>query len=136
MLFLSTVLIASPSEAEPYCTREAFENGDPAGLIGKYEIIGKTRDTGKTYSGQLSISSGKNSYLLSRTVNGQNIKGEAWFERCSMDRFKVLAVTYQTKAEASKLFCFLRFDGDNYTRASCTFYYKDKQGLEAWFQQP
>jgi hypothetical protein len=104
----------------------------PPGLIGKYEIVGKDSETGRTYSGALEIAVVNGTFALTRTVQGRTLKGEAWTESCSPDKFQVLRARYESKPKAIDLSCYLRFDGDNFTRASCTTF--DGRGLEAWYQ--
>lgn len=131
---LIALLLAWPlcAAAEPFCKRLPFDEDVPPGLVGKYDIIGKEADTGATYSGALRITPGEKAYALSREVGGRTSKGEAWAESCSPDRFLVLRARYEAQARPIELSCYLRLDGDNYTRASCTTF--DGRGLEAWYQ--
>jgi len=103
----------------------------PPGLIGRYEIIGKN-GAGQAYVGELLISIESNTYVLKKTAGGTSVKGEAWVESCSPDKFKRLVAQYQPGTNATTLSCYLRFDGDNFTRASCSTF--DGRGLEAWYQ--
>jgi hypothetical protein len=132
LVLLSVSAAAAQPAREPYCKRVPFDEQVPAGLVGKYAVVGREADTGKTYSGVLEIAVVKGTYALTRTVHGQKLKGEAWVESCSPDKFRVLRATYESKPKAIELSCYLRFDGDNYTRASCTTF--DGGGLEAWYQ--
>ena len=132
LVLLSVSAAAAQPAREPYCKRVPFDEQVPAGLVGKYAVVGREADTGKTYSGVLEIAVVKGTYALTRTVHGQKLKGEAWVESCSPDKFRILRATYESKPKAIELSCYLRFDGDNYTRASCTTF--DGGGLEAWYQ--
>ena len=132
MILLPACTVAAAPAAEPYCKRLPFDEEVPPGLIGKYEILGKDAESGKTYSGALEIVVAKGTYVLTRTVQGQTLKGEAWAEICSPDKFQVLRARYESKPKPIDLSCYLRFDGDNFTRASCTSF--DGRGLEAWYQ--
>lgn len=131
-LLLASVVNAAPA-AEPYCKRLPFDAEVPAGLTGKYAIVGRQAASGHAYSGTLEISVANGSYALRRTVGGTTLQGEAWVESCSADHFPVLRARYATKPQAVELSCFLRMDGDNYTRASCTTV--EGGGLEAWYQE-
>ena len=132
LLLLPACVAAAPPAPEPYCKRVPFDEQVPAGIIGTYEIVGKEAVTGQPYSGALKIAVVKNKYTLVRTVRGRTLKGEAWVESCSPDRFQVLRARYRSKPKVTELSCYLRFDGDNYTRASCTTF--EGGGLEAWYQ--
>lgn len=132
LLTVSACAAAAPPAPETYCKRVPFDEEVPAGLIGKYEIVGKEALSGKTYSGSLEISVVNGSYVLTRTVHNRNVKGEAWVESCSPDHFRVLRARYEARPKAIELSCYLRFDGDNFTRASCTTF--GGGGLEAWYQ--
>lgn len=123
---------AAAAAAEPYCKRLPFDAETPPGLTGEYEIVGKDAPTGRAYAGTLQIALHEHVYVLTRTVQGQSLRGEAWAESCSPDKFLRLVARYEATPKPIELSCYLRFDGDNYTRASCTS--ADGRGLEAWFQ--
>jgi hypothetical protein len=131
LLFIPTTLMAERIEPEPYCKRLPFDNETPPWLIGKYEIIGKNQ-AGQTYAGDLLISIANNAYVLKKTVSGNSVKGEAWFESCSPDKFKRLIAKYKPNSDTSTFSCYLSADGDNFIRASCTSF--NSSGLEAWYQ--
>ncbi len=120
------------ARAEPYCTRLAFDPDEPPGLTGHYTVIGRHATTHQPYAGTLAIETGADAFVLVRMIGGRRVEGEAWLERCSPDRFQVLTVRYATAPTPAGMSCFLRFDGDNQTRASCTTF--DGGGLEAWYQ--
>lgn len=124
--------LQAASTAESYCQRLPFDDERPPGLPGRYELLGRESTHGALYSGRLTIDVGDDVYQLRRTVDDRETLGEAWLEACSPDRFPVLAVRYAGAATATHA-CFLRFDGNNDTRASCT---AADGGLEAWFQMP
>lgn len=132
LLLLPACTAGAPPAREPYCKRLPFDEEVPPGLIGKYELLGKEAGTGLTYSGALEIAVVNGTYALTRTVKGQTLKGEAWAESCSPDKFQVLRARYDSKPKPFELSCYLRFDGDNFTRASCTTF--EGGGLEAWYQ--
>lgn len=134
LLFAALALAASALHAQPYCQRQAFDPELPAGLEGEYEVVGKAGGTGKPYVARLSVSLGKNSYLLRRTAGGRQVRGEGWIELCSPDKFMVLKVQYQTpNQEAGRYMCYLRMGGESDYRVSCTGF--DGKALEAWFQR-
>ena len=132
-MVLATTAVAAAPQPEPYCKRLPFDDEVPAGLIGKYDIVGRNSATAGPYSGTLRIEPGKDSYILTRTVQGRVRKGEAWVEVCSPDKFQRLMVRLDSKPRAIEFACYLRGDGDNFVRASCTT--ADARGLEAWFQR-
>jgi hypothetical protein len=134
LLLLSACTTATPPTAEPYCKRLPFDAGDPPGLAGTYRIIGMEAGTTQAYSGALAIAAVKNTYILSRTINGQTLKGEAWLESCGPDRLQVLRARYDSRPKVTELYCYLRYDPDAYTRSSCTA--SEDGGLEAWYQVP
>lgn len=123
---------AATPDSEPYCKPLPFDEEVPPGLIGKYEIVGKDEATGRTYSGALAIAVVNGAYALTRTVKGRTLKGKAWVESCSPDKFQILRVRYDSKPKPIDFLCHLRFDGDNFIRTSCTTF--DGRGLEAWYQ--
>ncbi len=125
-------IAGTTAHAEPYCTRLAFDPDEPPGLTGHYAVIGRHATTHRPYTGTLAIETGTDTFVLVRTIGGRRVEGEAWLERCSPDRFPVLRVRYATTPTPEGMSCFLRFDGDNETRASCTTF--DGGGLEAWYQ--
>ncbi|HSC74684.1 MAG TPA: hypothetical protein VLB90_00420 [Pseudomonadales bacterium] len=133
-LIIIFTICASVVEASPesFCNRQPFDSEFLAGLSGNYEIVGRESDSGKAYVGVLKIAETKNSYVLVRTVGTDTVKGEAWVELCSPDKFVVLRAHYETKPKPIELSCYLRTDGDNYNRASCTTF--EGSGLEAWYQ--
>ena len=133
LLALAPTAVAARPDPAPYCKRLAFDAEVPAGLVGKYNIVGGNSATGSSYSGTLQVSLGNNSYILTRTVQGRVRKGEAWVEVCSPDKFQRLMVRLDSKPRAIEFACYLRGDGDNFVRASCTT--ADARGLEAWFQR-
>lgn len=134
LLFAALAVAASALHAQPYCQRQAFDPEVPVGLEGGYEVVGKAAGTGKPYAGRLSVSVGKNSYLIRRTVGGRQLRGEGWIELCSPDKFMVFRVQYQTaRPEAGRFFCYLRTGGDFDYRVSCMDL--DGKALEAWFQR-
>lgn len=133
LVILAPAASAGPGDTRYYCNRLPFDKEVPAGLLGSYDIVGKDAATGNTYSGTLQVNHGKNSYLLTRTVRGRTLKGEAWMESCGPDQFQRLMVRYESKARAIEIACYLVGDGDNFIRASCTT--ADGRGLEAWYQR-
>lgn len=132
LFVLPLCAMASTLQPEPYCRRLPFDDEKPPGLIGEYQLIGKNGGTKKTYSGSLQIASTKSHYSLIRLTKGSVAKGEAWMESCGPDKFELLAVRYSVRGKPIEFHCYLRFDGDNYTRASCSSF--DGKSLEAWYQ--
>jgi hypothetical protein len=132
ILFFS---FASVALASDFCQKMKFEPEFPAGLEGRYEVIGKDPTTGAAYFGYLAITNGKNSYGIGRIVNGNISKGHAWIESCGPDKIKFLVAEYTTEPKI-KTTCSLGADGDNNYRATCKTWHGDKAGLEAWFQMP
>ncbi|MCC2656222.1 MAG: hypothetical protein K0Q76_1330 [Panacagrimonas sp.] len=126
---------ATAVHAQSFCTRLAFDEENPPGFAGRYDIIGRDAASGAAYAGTLRAETVEGKpYRLTRVVGGATLIGEAWVEACGADKFEVLRVRYPatTGAAPLELSCYLRFDGDNYTRASCTSL--QGPGLEAWYQ--
>lgn len=119
--------------ADSYCKRLPFDKEAQAGIFGQYDVVGKDRLTGDAYSGTLQVRAGKDSYAVTRMVRGRSQAGSAWIEACGPDRFERLVVRFDAKAGAEDFACYLRGDGDNFIRASCTT--ADGRGLEAWYQR-
>ena len=132
LLWLLPGLAVSAPAAGPFCQRLPFDEESPAGLAGRYEIVGKDGKTGRPYAGTLQLTIGRGAYRLARTVGGTTLGGEAWAETCGADDILLLRVRYDRKPAALELSCYFRFDGDNYERTSCRAL--DGEGLESWDQ--
>lgn len=136
-LMLSLPIIAY---TQPYCVRQTNVDPEvPAGMAGAYDLIGKDPRTGRPYAGRLHIQIGKTAYLLTRTVGGKRVRGEAWMEYCGPDKIPHLAVRFQTRPARLDMSCRIGYDGDNYLRMTCLTAYDGQekhttQGREAWFQ--
>lgn len=126
-----------PILAADFCQRQAYDAEVPAGLYGSYEIIGRDPSTGKLYSGRIGIDDGKSHYSVTRTINSQPMKGQAWIEACSAEKIPYLFVRYDSEPKL-KFVCSFAMDGDNYYRITCRTGRDGKNwhGLEAWFQNP
>jgi hypothetical protein len=138
MKILSSILLftsASVSLASDFCQKMKFEPEFPAGLEGRYEIVGKDPATDAAYSGHLAITIGRNSYGIGRVVKGNISMGHAWIESCGPDKMQFLVAEYTTEPKI-KTTCRLGAAGDNYFRATCKTWHGNKAGLEAWFQIP
>ena len=131
------LLLSLTAKASGFCEKKPFEPDFPAGLEGRYELIGKDPTTGAAYSGYLAITTGKSGYGVGRVVAGEVLKGKAWIESCGPDEIKFLVAEYAS-APVMKATCRLGADGDNYYRATCRTDSGTNtwQGLEAWFQNP
>lgn len=138
-LMLGLLSFAAHAQSS-YCTPLPIDEENPPGLAGRYDIVGRESLTGAAYTGTLRVETVEGKpYRLTRAVGGTTRTGEAWVEACGPDKFEVLRVRYAAPTRKAggatlDLSCFLRFDGDNYTRASCTSF--EGKGLEAWFQDP
>lgn len=137
LLLMVIAGIAGSASAAGSCERMPVDPEFPAGVNGSYEIVGKDPLSGAAYTGALVLGYGKDSYVLTRTAQGNVVNGEAWIEHCGMDKIKALIVRYDTQP-VTEMTCTLGTDGGNYYRTSC----KSRQGghqwygLEAWFQKP
>ena len=130
ILFASTNSVASD-----FCKKLPVDPEFPAGLGGQYEIIGRDPISGSAYTGTLLVSYGKDSYAISRTVQGKTVHGDAWAEQCGMDKILWFHAKYYTKP-FTEIGCALGGDGDNYNRITCRTRQGGKNwpGLESWFQ--
>lgn len=128
-------LITAPSFAANFCTPLPVDPEFPAGLDGRYEIVGKDPNTGSAYTGTLHVSYGENAFRLSRTVEGATVHGDAWVEQCGADKILWLHARYYTRP-ATEIGCAFGRDGDNYNRITCRTRQTTKNwlGLESWFQ--
>ena len=128
-------LASVPSVASDFCERLPVDPGFPAGIGGQYEIVGRDPETGSAYTGTLAVSYGKSSYALTRRVQGVSVNGDAWVERCGMDKIVRLYAKYYTKP-TTEISCTVGGDGDNYYRLTCRTREDGGTwpGLEAWFQ--
>lgn len=135
LLFLAMAGTFGGAGAAGFCERMPMDPEVPAGLAGSYEVLGKDPVTGASYAGTLVLEGGKDGYVLTRTVEGQALDGEAWIERCTADRIMALLVRYHAQP-AIEMFCALGGDGDNYYRITCRSRQGEDppSGLEAWFQ--
>jgi len=134
---LCTLVVAPTSAvASGFCERMPLDPEVPAGIAGSYEVIGRDPVTSSAYTGTLALTYGKSSYLITRSILGKKVNGEAWIERCGMDTIKVLTARYYTKP-VTEISCTFNTDGGNYYRTTCRTRQGqgDWRGLEAWFQQ-
>ena len=109
----------------------------PAGLLGRYEIVGRLPNSESTYAGHLEVREGQAAYVVVRSVGDVTTTGEAWIEFCSPDRILQLAFRYDTGDLPRWGVCALGGDPGNYLRVTCHTRVDDgqsKHGLEAWFQ--
>lgn len=139
-LFVLCLLMIPASRADEICKREKVDPEYPAGLAGKYEIIGRMPDSDVTYGGTLEIKTGKTAYTLRRTVGGSTAIGEAWFESCGPDEIQVFSFKYTQGKRPLEGYCFIRTDGDNNWLLSCHTNFVgvpyERNGLESMFQLP
>lgn len=135
---LLLLFLASSAMADEYCQRpDKIDPEYPAGIDGRYEIIGRLPESDVAYTGQLQIANGTKAYSLRRTVAGKTITGEGWIEFCSADRYMVFKFRYNSGTKPFVGICYPRSNGDNYYIISC--YTSDgtaftHHGLESMFQ--
>ena len=136
LLLMGMVGVSVSVSAADFCERMPVDPEFPAGLNGSYEILGKDPVTEVSYTGTLVLSYSKDSYKLSRTIQGRIVNGNAWIERCGVDKIETLIVRYDTEP-VIEMTCTFGTDGDNYYRTTCRARQGKHQwrGLEAWFQQ-
>ena len=137
LLLLFFILSPPNALADAFCHVMPVDPEWPAGLAGRYEIVGKNPQTGRAYTGTLNLSYGKNDYELTRSIGKKSIPGRAHIERCGLDQITFLSVRYDS-APVTEALCSLASDGDNYCRITCRTRIPGQSGfgLEAWFQQP
>lgn len=136
MLAILGGLAGSSAIASDFCTKIPFDPELPAGLNGRYEVIGRDPITRAAYSGHLTVTLEKDSYGVARVVNGKTVKGQAWIVMCGfVEKIMYLRVEYDT-APSTLAACLFRMDGDNYYRVTCKIDdgKNSWRGLEAWFQ--
>lgn len=137
LLLLILATVSSQTHADDFCMRLPMDPESPPSLDGHYDLLGKDPTSGKAYLGTLTVSTGKEGYALTRTVQGKRVKGDGWIEQCGDDKIIVLNARYFTRP-TTELLCSLSMQGDNYYRITCKVRQGPRQekGLEAWFQQP
>jgi hypothetical protein len=135
LLLLALLTFSGAAAASGLCERMPVDPELPAGLAGGYDLIGKDPTTGNSYSGTLRINYGKRTYAITRTSGNNTVHGDAWMERCGMDKIEFFRARYYTKP-VTDVSCSLDADGDNYYRTTCRTWQAGRRGLEAWFQNP
>jgi hypothetical protein len=135
--FLLLGLAPLSAAASDGCERLPVDPEFPAGLGGAYEVVGRDPVTNQAYTGTLVVTYGKATYALTRTISGRSVHGDAWVERCGMDKIAALIGRYYANPTI-KMVCSLDADGDNYNRLTCRTWggVRSNGGLEAWFQKP
>ncbi|HEY6772369.1 MAG TPA: hypothetical protein VI140_00210, partial [Oxalicibacterium sp.] len=88
LLLMGMVGVSVSVSAADFCERMPVDPEFPAGLNGSYEILGKDPVTEVSYTGTLVLSYSKDSYKLSRTIQGRIVNGNAWIERCGVDKIE------------------------------------------------
>ncbi len=135
LLLMAAVGTSGAAAAAGFCERMPMDPELPVGLSGSYEVLGRDPLTGAGYTGALVLGHGRDGYVLTRTVEGRTLDGDAWIERCGVDRIMALVVRYHAQPEI-EMFCALGMDGDNDYRITCRSRQGPgpRRGLEAWFQ--
>ena len=133
LILLSVPLAASASAG---CRRLPVDPEFPAGFEGRYEVVGKSANTGVAYAGTLTVSDGKNAYVVSRKIGADKESGTAWLQSCGMDKIRSLVVSIDARGGKFREVCNFDADGDNYYRVTCRIDQGGRSGIEAWFQLP
>ena len=123
--------------AAPITSIGAADDFPPDFLIGRYHLIGKLPDGGESFSGHLTITSGKEGMRIERTIGERRVTGSARMETALAGEARVLRMRFQEEGVRFESTCLVRSDLDNYARISCYRYRKDGKtrspGLEALF---
>lgn len=105
--------------------------------IGKYILIGKAIDSGRTYLGKVEIYARDETLFVNRQIEGQSITGTAAIEPVLNGEAKVLRIRFSENGKAFEETCLFNGDLDNYSRISCYLYQSGvdtiNPGLEAFF---
>jgi hypothetical protein len=129
-LITTAAALASPERAG-YCEPLPFDPELPAGVAGKYQVVGRTA-AGASYSGTLSVKDGKSEYVVTRKVGRATVVAQARVYACGADRVRRIRLAYGPGDAKGTLWCAFHTDGDNYHRLTCV---GDGKRLEAWFQE-
>jgi hypothetical protein len=129
-VFLTMFLAAPATAADSFCHAFPADPEFPAGLTGKYQVVGKTTK-GVAYTGSVEVEIRDKTFQVRRSVAGVTTTGSATLQECGMDKIRSIRVVYRHKASSILLTCTIGADGDNYFRLTC----RGAGGrLEAWFQ--
>lgn len=137
------MFLGLPSFAEGACERSRkIDIEDPvySSLLGCYEIIGRIPGSSETYSGTLKVEFNKaeSHYILTRTVKGKTITGDAWLEVCSDPDVRLLRFEYKSKPLTYIGNCYFHWGSEYDNFISCYTGYSEKEdlddGLESMFQ--
>ena len=109
-------------------------------LVGNYRLIGQLPDSGKTYSGKVSISRNGPTLKFIRTIDGVTAKGTAIIDEVTADDIPVLQAKFMMNGKEYAATYLWRGDLDNYARFTGYIYFPKtvtpSPGLEALFAIP
>jgi len=124
-----------PPQPQTICTK-TFDEYRPLSLDHAYTVIGKMPGSEALYSGLLSLRFSQGRYVMTRSVDGKAVPGEAWAVLCGPDKVPLLQVRYETRPIATQFYCTISVNYDNDTLGNCGPASKAHQsivGLEAWY---
>ena len=129
---------AVPAGAE--CPRVEASEEDFPFLAGRYELVGRLPDSDVTYAGAVELAQVDGAFVVTRTVAGESVEGNAWLQNCGGAEER-LSVRFRYRIANRELnqVCEIAVDSDNATRLTCKTGWgerssNDRLGVEALFQ--
>jgi len=107
---------------------EEWESDYPL-IAGEYEVIGKRMETGKLFSGSITIKEEKpNVFVVVRVIDGKKITGSGNIELSGSEKTPIFRMRFVENGTAFEGTFLWQSDLDNYGRISGYVYTKDYQG--------
>lgn len=108
---------------------------DARSFDGKYILVGRWPDSGKTYSGSAVFSSDGSSLKISRSIGSQKAEAIGEFSAATPDKIPTLTIRFKQDGNEYEETCMYKGDLENYYRITC-YVYRDSTksvGLETYF---
>jgi hypothetical protein len=141
LLFLSLFFVLTPAltaSADQTADRER-EDFLLSSLVGSYQVIGRSPDSAKTYTGRMNIIRKGNKLILEKEINGVKIAGEASVQPATADKVPVIRAAWKQGKIGYGATYLIHTDLDNYPRLTGYIYYSGRKtrapGLETLFSE-
>jgi len=106
-------------------------------LPGSYRLIGKSIDSDRSYSGDITIAQTTEGFTITRHIGNATVQAKGRIEQATADRVAVLRMRFEEQDRPVESTCLIGSDLDNYPRLSCQLYWQNgatrQPGLEAMF---